>query len=207
MISVKGSHLFFIFGENKNRTMRIIGGIHKGFRFVPPKKTPARPTTDIAKEGLFNVLNNRYYFDDLKVLDLFGGTGNISYEFASRGCEDITSVELDRKNVEFIKQIAQKLEMPIHVIRGDVFKFMEKTTAQFDLIFAGPPYPLKTLATIPDKVFEHQLLKEDGILIMEHNPNHNFEDHPKYVEHRKYGTTIFCFFQNKSDENEVKEEE
>lgn len=185
--------------------MRIIGGTHKGYRFTPPKKTPARPTTDIAKEGLFNILNNRYYFDEVKFLDLFGGTGSISYEFASRGCEDITLVEIDRKNIEFIQGIAEKLKMPINAIRGDVFKFIEKSNTQFDLIFAGPPYPLKTLNTIPDKVFKHNLLKEDGVLVMEHNPNHNFEDHPYYSEQRNYGSTIFCFFANKKETTDEEE--
>ncbi len=183
--------------------MRIIGGEHRGFRFTPPKKTPARPTTDIAKEGLFNILNNRYYFDEVKFLDIFGGTGSISYEFASRGCLDITLVEIDRKNIAFINEIAQKLEMPITALRMDVFKFIEQCNEQYDLIFAGPPYPLKTLATIPDKVLEHNLLKEEGRLIMEHNPNHNFDEHPHFVEKRNYGTTIFSFFsQAKREETE-----
>jgi len=174
--------------------MRIVGGNNRGYRFTPPKKTPARPTTDIAKEGLFNILNNRYYFDDVKFLDLFGGTGSISFEFASRGCEDITNVEIDRKNVEFIKEISEKLSFPIEVIRMDVFKYIETSTQQFDLIFAGPPYPLKTLNTIPDKVIDNKLLRAEGRLIMEHNPNHNFEKHPNFVESRNYGSTIFAFF-------------
>ncbi len=182
--------------------MRIISGKHKGIRFTPPKKTPARPTTDIAKEGLFNILNNYFYFDELKYLDLFGGTGSISYEMASRGCEDITLVEIDRKNIEFIKRTSKELDLPIKALKEDVFKFMKNCDEQFDLIFAGPPYPLKTLPTIPDKVFEHDLLTEGGYLIMEHNPNHDFKNHPFYEEERNYGSTIFAFFRKpKADEN------
>lgn len=185
--------------------MRIIGGEHKGYRFTPPKKTPARPTTDIAKEGLFNILNNRYYFDEVKFLDLFGGTGSIAYEFASRGCTDITSVELDGKNVTFIIQTAEKLNMPITVVKTDVFRYIKKCAEQFDLIFAGPPYPLKTLPSIPDKVIQHELLTPKGRLIMEHNPNHKFDAHPNFVEKRNYGTTIFSFFKSNAEKDAVPE--
>ncbi len=174
--------------------MRIISGKHRGFRFSPPKNTPARPTTDIAKEGLFNILNNRYYFEDIKFLDLFGGTGSLSFEFASRGCTDITNVEIDRKNVLFIKSISEQKEMGIKVIKMDVFKYIKVCNDQYDLIFAGPPYPLKTLSTIPDKVIASNILNKEGELIMEHNPNHNFEDHPNFLLKRNYGTTIFSFF-------------
>ena len=176
--------------------MRIIGGKHKGFRFSPPKKTPARPTTDIAKEGLFNILQNRYDFEYLKVLDIFGGTGSISYEFASRGCKDITCVEISRLNIGFIEKIKEQLELPIKVVRSDVFRFMKRNEAHYDLIFAGPPYPLKTLNTIPDEVFKHQLLAENGTLILEHNPSHKFDEHPRFVEKRNYGSTIFSIFAN-----------
>ncbi len=175
--------------------MRIIGGQHKGFRFSPPKKTPARPTTDIAKEGLFNVINNYFDFDTIKVLDLFGGTGSISYEFASRGCTDITLVEISRINIPFIYQVIKKLDLPIKVVKQDVFKFIKKTNEQYDVIFAGPPYPLKTLNTLPDCVLvDNQLLKPDGWFILEHNPNHNFKDHPCFETSRNYGTTIFSRF-------------
>lgn len=174
--------------------MRIISGKHKGYRFTPPRRTPARPTTDIAKEGLFNILQNNFDLADLAYLDLFGGTGSISYEMASRGCSDITLVELDRKNCEFIERTAGELNLPITVLRQDVFRFLKQNTRRYDLIFAGPPYPLKTLPTIPDRVFETQTLNEGGYLIMEHNPNHNFENHPNFTEARSYGTTIFAFF-------------
>jgi len=183
--------------------MRIVGGQHKGFRFTPPRKTPARPTTDIAKEGLFNILENRYYFEERNVLDIFGGTGSISFEFASRGIPDITLVELDRGNIRFIKQVVEKLEFPITVLQEDVFKYMERCTQQYNFIFAGPPYPLKTLDTIPDLVFKNELLKENGILILEHNPNHKFDSHPKFSEKRNYGTTIFSFFIQEEKNEEV----
>ncbi|MGB0838984.1 MAG: RsmD family RNA methyltransferase [Chitinophagales bacterium] len=177
--------------------MRIIGGQNKGYRFTPPRKTPARPTTDIAKEGLFNILYNTFDFDRLKALDLFGGTGSISYEMASRGCKDITLVERDRGNILFIKRTLEHLgyDKIIKVWQQDVFKFMQKTPEQYKLIFAGPPYPLKTLDTIPDKVFENSLLFPEGWLVLEHNPNHNFDEHPKFLEKRNYGTTIFSIFE------------
>ena len=162
-------------------------------------RPPARPTTDFAKEGLFNVLNNYYEFDSISFLDLFGGTGSISYEFASRGCTDITLVEKAGINIKFIKRTNEELDANIIVIQSDVFKFMADSSRSFDIIFAGPPYPLPNLDTIPDKVFENALLADEGILILEHNPDHNFEDHPRYTTGRNYGTTIFSIFTN-SDE-------
>lgn len=176
--------------------MRIIGGQFKGHRFSPPRKTPARPTTDIAKEGLFNIINNNFDFEEINFLDLFGGTGSISYEFASRGCKDITLVEIDRGNINFIKQMSEKLDLPIETCRIDVFKYIKTCDRQFDLIFAGPPYPLKTLPTIPDKVLEFNLLKDEGVLIMEHNPNHDFSKHKNFIHSRNYGSTIFAFFRS-----------
>lgn len=175
--------------------MRIIGGKHKGFRFTPPRKTPARPTTDIAKEGLFNILNNIYNFENVKYLDLFGGTGSLSFEFASRGCTDITLVEKDRGNILFIQKISQQLNLPIQALRMDVFKFIESANEQFDIIFAGPPYPLPNLDTIPDLIFKHQLLTPESWLILEHNPNHHFDDHPRFHRKRNYGSTIFSIFE------------
>ena len=177
--------------------MRIIGGQFKGRKFYPPAdKWPTRPTTDYAKEGLFNILYNRYDFDELKVLDLFGGTGNHSYEFISRGCEDVTYVDKFGPCVQFVKETAKKLEIEekIKIFRADVFKFIKKTQEQYDYIFAGPPYGLPTLETIPDLIFEYQLLKEGGLFVLEHNPNHNFAKHPNLTEVRNYGKTIFSFF-------------
>ena len=177
--------------------MRIISGKFKGRRFHPPADNwPTRPTTDFAKEGLFNILQNHLDFEELKVLDLFGGTGNHSYEFISRGCVDVTYVDKFRGCVKFVNQTAEKLEIQsfIKIVQSDVFKFMERTPEKFDYIFAGPPYPLPTLDTIPGKIFEHGLLKPGGWFVMEHNPNHDFEDEPHFFQVRNYGKTLFSFF-------------
>ncbi len=176
--------------------MRIVGGKYSGYRFTPPRKTPARPTTDIAKEGLFNILNNTFYFDTQKYLDLFGGTGSISYEMSSRGCTDITLVERDRGNILFIEKTVADLKMEgFKILKQDVFKFMQHCNEQYSLIFAGPPYPLKNLADIPELLFKYDLLKPEGWFILEHNPNHNFDDHPYFINKRNYGTTIFSIFE------------
>lgn len=177
--------------------MRIIGGKFKGRKFNPPAKNwPTRPTTDFAKEGLFNILTNRYDLSNLKVLDLFGGTGNHSYEFISRGCEDVTYVDKFGGCVAFVKKTATALDITdyIKIVRADVFKFMERTPEKYDYIFAGPPYPLPTLDTIPDWIFRQSLLAEGGLFVMEHNPNHDFKKHANYTEERHYGKTIFSFF-------------
>jgi 16S rRNA (guanine966-N2)-methyltransferase len=176
--------------------MRIIGGNHSGFRFEPPKNIPARPTTDVAKEGLFNILYNTFDFSALSILDLFGGTGSISYEFASRGCPDITLVELDKRSLTFIEQTTERLQLPIQIVKADVFKFIAHCTEQYDLIFAGPPYPLPNLHTLPDLVFSYDLLKPESWFILEHNPNHNFDKHPHFIQKRNYGTTIFSIFES-----------
>lgn len=178
--------------------MRIIAGEFKGRRFNPPAKNwPTRPTTDQAKEGLFNILNNRLDFEDTKVLDLFGGTGNHCYEFISRGCTDATYVDKHRPAVAFVQRTAKELQIEdkLKVVSCDVFKFLKTNTLLYDYIFAGPPYPLPNLDEIPDKLFETSLLAEEGLFVLEHNPNHDFKDHPRYVEERNYGSTIFAFFQ------------
>ena len=177
--------------------MRIIGGKFKGRRFTPPaKKWPTRPTTDFSKEGLFNILNNTWDFEEMKVLDLFGGTGNHSYEFISRGCKDVTYVDKFGGCVAFVKKTAEllKIENEINIIRGDVFKFIDKSSSKFDYIFAGPPYPLPTIDEIPDLIFKNELLAEDGWFVMETNSNHDFKDHPQFFDERHYGGTIFWFF-------------
>jgi len=177
--------------------MRIIGGTFKGRRFIPPAKNwPTRPTTDFAKEGLFNILNNRLDFEETVMLDLFGGTGNHSYEFISRGCSDVTYVDKFPGCISFVTKTASELgiEDKIRIVRSDVFKFIQTNVRQYDYIFAGPPYPLPTLNTIPDVIFAHNILAPDGLFVMEHNPNHNFKNHPHYIEERNYGTTIFSFF-------------
>jgi len=178
--------------------MRIISGKFKGRRFSPPADNwPTRPTTDFAKEGLFNVLNNRLDFESLKVLDLFGGTGSHGYEFISRGCEDVTYVDKFGPAVNFVRKTAKELgiEDQITIVKSDVFKFIPMAGRKFDYIFAGPPYGLPTLDDIPNLIFEYHLLKEEGLFVLEHNPNHRFEDHPHFIEQRNYGTTIFSFFE------------
>jgi len=177
--------------------MRIIGGIHGGRKFHPPARIPARPTTDVAKEGLFNTLQNTIGFEGLKTLDIFGGTGSISYELASRGATDLTVVERDKKTVQFIRTTAEALQFrDFKVIAMDVFKFLEQCSEQYDFIFAGPPYALSEIDTLPVKVFERQLLTSGGIFILEHTPRNNYRDYPHFEKIKNYGTTLFSFFTN-----------
>lgn len=176
--------------------MRIIGGELKGRRFNPPANLQARPTTDMAKESLFNILNNRIDFEEITVLDMFGGTGGISYEFASRGCQNIITLEMNKINAMFIQHTIKDLGLNgiINLIKGDSFKFVESCQAQFDLIFADPPYDNPRLPEVPDLVFSHGLLKPDGILILEHPKTNNFAEHAHFSEHRNYGHVNFTFF-------------
>jgi 16S rRNA (guanine966-N2)-methyltransferase len=177
--------------------MRIISGTLGGRRINPPAKMPyTRPTTDIAKEGLFNMLQNQLEFDGLKTLDLFGGTGSISYELASRGVNDLTIVEKDEKMFSFIKKTAESLELKnFRVIRSDVFRFINQCEEKFDLIFAGPPYALQNIDDLPKLVFEKQLLNEEGLFILEHTPKNNYETFPHFKSSRNYGTTVFSIFE------------
>ena len=179
--------------------MRIIGGDKGGRRFNPPAKMPhTRPTTDVAKEGLFNVIENNLDISSLRVLDIFGGTGSISYELASRGAGDITTVEKDAAMYEFIKKTATELGFPqIKVIRMEVFKFLESSSEQFDFIFAGPPYALTTIDELPLVIFRKNLLRPKGWFILEHTPRNNYEKFDHYVTSRSYGTTIFSIFVNR----------
>ncbi len=177
--------------------MRIIGGQFKGRKFYPPAKNwPTRPTTDYAKEGLFNILTNHFDFEEMKVLDLFGGTGNHSYEFISRGCQDVTYVDKFGGCIAFVKKTAKLLDIEkyITIVKSDVFKFIKRDVHQYDYIFAGPPYKLPTITNIPDLIFEKKLLKQGGWFVLEHNPNHTFKDHPQLLEVRNYGKTIFSIF-------------
>jgi len=182
--------------------MRIISGIHKGRHFHPPRKNPARPTTDIAKEGLFNILSNNLDLEKIRFLDLFSGTGSISYEMGSRGCRDISSVEIYGPNVQFIRRMAEELELPIEVYREDVFHFIEHSADQYDLIFAGPPYPLKRLDRLPDLIFEYQLLKPGGWFVLEHSPAHNFDADERCRARRNYGQTNFSIFIHREESRE-----
>lgn len=177
--------------------MRIIGGEFKSRMFSPGKSFKARPTTDFARENLFNILNNRYDFDELKVLDLFSGTGSISFEFASRGCKDITSVELDHVHFSFICSVIKQLGITVelHPIKADVFKFINRSVDQYDLIFADPPYELKRLHELPDLVINSNLLKnQDSVFILEHGKSNDFTSHPNFSEIRIYGSVHFSFF-------------
>jgi 16S rRNA (guanine(966)-N(2))-methyltransferase RsmD len=176
--------------------MRIIGGEHGGRKFNPPNNMPyTRPTTDIAKEGLFNILQNKLDFEELKTLDLFGGTGNISYELASRGVPDLTIVEKDNAMYEFIKKTAAALQLEnFKVLKLDVFKFIATTADKFDFIFAGPPYALTTIDNLPKLFFEKQLLNKDGWFVLEHTPRNDYKNSPYYKSERNYGSTIFSTF-------------
>lgn len=176
--------------------MRIIGGNLGGRRVNPPAKMPhTRPTTDIAKEGLFNILQNNIELEGIKTLDLFGGTGSISYELASRGAADLTIVEKDPQMYEFIRRNLDTLGIQNgRVVKMDVFKFMEQCGEQFDFIFAGPPYALTTIDELPKRVEEKKLLKPGGWFVLEHTPRNNYEQYPLYKTTRHYGTTLFSIF-------------
>jgi 16S rRNA (guanine966-N2)-methyltransferase len=182
--------------------MRIISGLYKSRRIEAPKSLPVRPTTDMAKEGLFNILNNNYYFDELSVLDLFAGTGNISYEFASRGTEEIICVDEDFGCIKFINQTSEKFEMPIKTIKSDVFKFLEKASLQFNIIFADPPYAftLEQFSKIPELVFQNKLLENDGLLIVEHSKETNLSQLEYFSYSKSYGGNMFSFFKHESIE-------
>lgn len=178
--------------------MRIIGGKFKKKAISPPKNFRARPTTDMAKESLFNILENEYELSNLKVLDLFGGTGSISYEFASRGVKNITCVELNYNHYNFIKKTIHQLNIDneVKVIKANAFKFIEKCTERFDLIFADPPYDLKGIETIPDIVFKNNLLLPESVLIVEHSDKTLFSKTPHFTRQKTYGSVNFSFFEN-----------
>lgn len=176
--------------------MRIIGGTHGGRKINPPGQMPhTRPTTDIAKEGLFNILQNTIDFEGLKSLDIFGGTGSISYELASRGATDLTIIERDKNMAAFIRKTAADFGFnQIKLVQTEVFKFLKQCSDQYDFIFAGPPYALVEIDTIPDIIFERDLLRQDGVFILEHTPRNNYEDHARFLRVKNYGTTLFSFF-------------
>ena len=175
--------------------MRIITGIYKGRHFDIPRSFKARPTTDFAKENIFNVLMQYVDFEDAQALDLFSGTGSISLELVSRGCKQVVSVEMDRDHHRFIQECLKKLNTDKCVpIRGDVFRFLKSCKQQYDFIFADPPYALKELPQIPDIIFERQLLKEEGLFVFEHGKDYDFSAHPHFLEHRSYGSVNFTLF-------------
>lgn len=176
--------------------MRIISGKYKGRRLQVPTNITARPTTDFAKEGLFNLLNNRIDFEGIDVLDLFAGTGSIGFEFISRDCKSLISIEQNERHCTFIRKVCTELKIDnLSLIKTDVFKYIETCHSKFDMIFADPPYELVQLAEIPDLIFSKKLLKEEGLFVLEHSSKNNFEQHPHFVEHRNYGNVNFSFFE------------
>ncbi len=176
--------------------MRIVNGKFKGRRFAPPTNITARPTTDFAKEGIFNVLENNYFdVEGLDVLDLFAGTGSISLEFVSRGAASVTSIEMSERQLAFIHKLVADLRVTnMRVCRMDVFRYIKSCAKQFDVIFADPPYQMNDLSTLPDLIFEHQLLRPEGIFVLEHGRDNSFEAHSHFVEHRVYGNVNFTIF-------------
>jgi 16S rRNA (guanine(966)-N(2))-methyltransferase RsmD len=187
--------------------MRIISGKHKGRRLTAPKKLPVRPTTDMAKEALFNILNNNFNFTELKILELFAGTGNISYEFGSRGSSSIICVDADFGCISYIKKTAQELELDIIAIKSDAYVYLERCNASFDIIFADPPYGLtqQQFENISTLVFKNNLLEKEGMLIIEHSKETKLEKMPNFSFSKSYGGTIFSFFEIQTA-NEDKEE-
>ena len=172
--------------------MRIISGSHKGKQIIAPSDLPVHPTTDMAKTALFNILNSYVNVEDLKVLDLFAGTGNISYEFASRGSISVTSVDEEKKCTAFIETTSDKLNFNmIRIITSDVFKYLEKVNDKYDLIFADPPYKMENIESIAEYVFNRELLNNDGWLVVEHSKRTSFKDHPNFYQNRTYGKVNF----------------
>lgn len=175
--------------------MRIITGKYKGRHFDVPRSFKARPTTDFAKENIFNVMNGYIDFEDCTALDLFAGTGSISLELLSREAKTVVSVEMDRDHANFIRQCLKKIDDEnCMLIKGDVFRFLKSCKQKFDFIFADPPYALPNLPAIPDLIFEHDLLAEDGVFVFEHGKDNDFSSHPRFKEHRSYGSVNFSIF-------------
>ena len=178
--------------------MRIISGKYKSKRIFAPKNLPVRPTTDMAKEALFNILNNQYYFDEISVLDLFAGIGSISFEFASRGTTNITCVDKNVRCVKFLEGINDDLELHLTILKSDVYRFLQRETVQkYDIIFADPPYDFDTdkFQNIIDLVFEKKLLQTDGLLIIEHSSQTDLSNNITYKSSKKYGGNMFSFFE------------
>lgn len=187
--------------------MRIIGGTLKGRKIIAPKNLPVRPTTDQAKEGLFNLLNSRFELDELEILDLFSGTGNISYEFISRGVKSAHSVDANFNCFQFQKKIKSEFALDnYYPFKGDIYRALKSIKQQFDVVFADPPYQLPTINTLPEFILSHDLLKKDGILVVEHGKETVF-NHPNLIEHRKYGNVNFSIFKNEITKDSQKVDE
>ncbi len=178
--------------------MRIVSGKHKGIRITAPKKLPVRPTTDMAKEALFNILNNNYYFEDISALDLFSGIGSISLELASRGVLDVTAVDKHKACSQFLLATATKLSLDINVLNNDVYRFLRSQTKQYDIIFADPPYSFsqEEFENIYNLVFQNNLLANDGMLIIEHSKKTKLSKLNNFTKEKKYGGNCFSFFEN-----------
>ena len=175
--------------------MRIISGQYRGKVITPPRNLRARPTTDFAKENLFNVLNNLVDFEELNVLDLFSGTGSISYEFCSRGAKSVTSVEINSVHYEFIRKTARELNFSqLYAVKANVFLYLKSCPTQFDLIFSDAPYDLKESVSVIDTIFERELLRDEGLLVFEHSKSDDFSSHPHFSQVRHYGSVHFSFF-------------
>ena len=176
--------------------MRIISGQHKGRRITAPRQLPVRPTTDMAKEALFNILQNRFYLEEASVLDLYAGTGNISYEFASRGCPDIVAVDAHSGCIRFIEDTAKQLQLPVKAVKRDALDFLEHQGTSFDIIFADPPYgqPAADFHRLHELVFGKGLLKENGLLVIEHSSHTALNNLEHFQESRKYGSSMFSLF-------------
>ena len=175
--------------------MRIIGGTFKRRFIHPPKNLPVRPTTDLARESLFNILNNLIDWEGKSVLDLFSGTGAVSYEFISRGCKSVLAIDANYQCTSFIKKTASEFEVnTLKVMRTDVFRFLKSAKISFDVIFADPPYSLEGIDLLPEMVLDNHLLNPKGIFVLEHPVSYDFSEHPRFSEHRKYGKVNFTFF-------------
>ena len=183
--------------------MRIIRGRYQRRQIVAPSNLPVRPTTDMAKESLFNIIDNHFDLEETEAMDLFAGTGNISYELVSRGCPKAVAVDSDFGCVRFIRETALKLDMKeLLVVRSDVYKFLEKHTMQYDLIFADPPYDCQLYDELVQLIFDRNLLREGGMFVLEHDKRHHFEEHPHFMEQRHYGKVNFSFFAQTIEEAE-----
>jgi len=175
--------------------VRIISGIFRGKQIRPPVNFKARPTTDFAKESLFNILIHQYNMEEMDILDLFSGTGSISYEFASRGARSVLSIEMEPKHYKFIQDTCRNLQMDqVSVIRADAFKYLRRPVQSFDIIFADPPFDHPGLSELPELIFSSDILTKDGLFILEHPGNYSFTAHPHFFQHRKYGGVNFTFF-------------
>ncbi len=175
--------------------MRIVSGLYRGRTINPPKNFKARPTTDFAKEALFNILVNYFDFEEIEALDLFSGTGSMGYEFASRGAASVEMVEKSFVHSEFIRKTLQEIGISkARIIKSDAFIYIERMSRPFDIIFADPPYDMENIKTLPDKVLESKLMKENAWFILEHGSSVTFSDHPACFDHRNYGSVHFSFF-------------